>query len=62
MSDSRTQVSGSRAADAPQPRVQDVLKSALSKEVSAGPGRGAQFGDCTDAQFSDSAQFGDIAG
>jgi hypothetical protein len=44
------------------------LKSALAKEVSAGPGRGGQFGDCidahahfTDAHFGDSAHFGDIA-
>jgi hypothetical protein len=54
MNDSGTQVLGSRDAEAPQARVQDVLKSALSKEVSAGPGHGGQFGDM--------AQFGDIAG
>jgi hypothetical protein len=60
MSDSGTQVLGSRDAEAPEARVQDVLKSALSKEVSAGPGDGGQFGDM--AQFGEMAQFGDIAG
>jgi hypothetical protein len=66
MIDGRTQGLGSLRPDTLPPRVQEGFKSALSKEVSAGPGPGGQFGDCTDgqafeAQFGDSAQFGDIA-
>jgi hypothetical protein len=61
MGDSGTQVLGPRTADVSQPRVQDALKSALANEVSARPGHGGQFGDCTDAQFSDVGPFGDVS-
>jgi hypothetical protein len=62
MADSRTQVAVPPGADALEPRVRDVLKSALSKELSASVDRGgAQFGDCSDARFSDIGPFGDIS-